>query len=33
LKAPVRWLRPEEYVSKLRAMNGGTRTVHLSSQQ
>jgi hypothetical protein len=33
LKAPVRWTRPEEYVNKLRAMNGGTRTVHLSSQQ
>jgi hypothetical protein len=33
LKAPVRWLRPEQYVNKLRAMNGGIQTVHLSSHQ
>ncbi len=33
LKAPVRWLRPEQYVNKLRAMNGGIQTVHLSSQR
>jgi hypothetical protein len=33
LKAPVRWTRPEEYVNKLRAMNGGIQTIHLSSQQ
>jgi hypothetical protein len=33
LKVPVRWLRPEEYVNRLRAMNGGTETVHLSSGQ
>lgn len=33
LKVPVRWLRPEEYVNRLREMNGGRRVVRLSSAQ
>ncbi len=33
LKAPVRWLRPEEYVNRLKEMNGGRRVVRLSSAQ
>ena len=33
LKVPVRWQRPEEYVNSLKAMNGGSQIVHLSSQQ
>lgn len=33
LKVPVRWLRPEAYVNRLRTMNDGIQTVHLSSQQ
>jgi hypothetical protein len=33
LKVPVRWLRPEEYVNKLKEMNGGRQIVHLTSEQ
>ena len=33
LKVPHRWQRPEEYVNSLKAMNGGRRIVHLSSEQ
>ena len=33
LKAPLRWTRPEEYVNRLKTMNGGIQTVHLSSGQ
>jgi hypothetical protein len=33
LKVPVRWLRPEEYVNKLKELNGGRQTVHLTSEQ
>jgi hypothetical protein len=33
LKTPVRWKRPEDYVNSLKAMNGGSQIVHLSSDQ
>jgi hypothetical protein len=33
LKVPNRWQRPENYVNRLKAMNGGRRMVHLSSEQ
>jgi len=33
LKVPLRWQRPEDYVSSLKAMNGGSQIVHLSSEQ
>jgi hypothetical protein len=33
LKVPFRWQRPEDYVNSLKAMNGGRRIVHLSSEQ
>jgi hypothetical protein len=33
LKVPLRWQRPEDYVNSLKAMNGGRRIVHLSSEQ
>jgi hypothetical protein len=33
LKVPYRWQRPEEYVNRLKAMNGGRQIVHLSSVQ
>ncbi len=33
LKTPVRWLRPEEYVNRLKQMNGARQTVRLSAAQ
>jgi hypothetical protein len=33
LKVPLRWQRPEDYVNSLKAMNGGSQTVRLSSEQ
>ncbi len=33
LKTPVRWLRPEEYVNRLKDMNGGRQVVRLSAEQ
>ena len=33
LKVPLRWQRPEDYVNRLKAMNGGRQIVHLSSAQ
>jgi hypothetical protein len=33
LKTPVRWLRPENYVNRLKEMNGGRQIVSLSSGQ
>ena len=33
LKVPFRWQRPEDYVNSLKAMNGGSQIVHLSSEQ
>jgi hypothetical protein len=33
LKTPVRWLRPENYVNKLKEMNGGRQFVSLSPEQ
>jgi len=33
LKVPVRWQRPEVYITNLKAMNGGRQIVHLSSEQ
>jgi hypothetical protein len=33
LKVPLRWQRPEDYVNRLKAMNGGSQIVHLSSEQ
>jgi hypothetical protein len=33
LKTPVRWLRPEEYVNRLRAVNAGRQAIRLSAQQ
>jgi hypothetical protein len=33
LKVPLRWQRPEDYVSSLKTMNGGSQIVHLSSEQ
>ena len=32
LETPVRWLRPEEYVNRLKEMNGGRQTIRLASQ-
>jgi hypothetical protein len=29
----LRWQRPEDYVNRLKAMNGGNQIVHLSSEQ
>jgi hypothetical protein len=33
LKVPHRWQRPEEYVDRLKAMNGGRQKIHLSPEQ
>ena len=33
LKTPVRWLRPENYVNKLKELNGGRQIVSLSPEQ
>lgn len=33
LKVPMRWQRPEEYVNRLKAMNGGRQMVRLSAEQ
>jgi hypothetical protein len=33
LKVPSRWQRPENYVNSLKAMNGGSQIVRLSSEQ
>jgi hypothetical protein len=33
LKTPVRWLRPENYVNRLKEMNGGRQMVSLSPEQ
>jgi hypothetical protein len=33
LKVPHRWQRPEEYVSKLKEMNGGRQIIHLPPEQ
>jgi hypothetical protein len=33
LKVPNRWQRPENYVNRLKAMNGERQMVHLSSEQ
>ena len=33
LKVPHRWQRPENYISSLRAINGGRQLVRLSSEQ
>ena len=33
LKVPLRWQRPEDYVNRLKAMNGGRQIVQLSSAQ
>lgn len=33
LETPVRWTRPEEYVNKLRDMNGGRQVVRLAAEQ
>ncbi|WP_316229063.1 hypothetical protein [Bradyrhizobium sp. SZCCHNR1070] len=33
LDTPVRWTRPEEYVNKLREMNGGRQVVRLAAEQ
>jgi hypothetical protein len=33
LKTPVRWLRPENYVNRLKEMNGGRQFVSLSPEQ
>jgi hypothetical protein len=33
LKTPTRWTRPEEYVNRLKEMNGGRRMVQLTSEQ
>jgi hypothetical protein len=33
LKVPLRWQRPEDYVNSLKAINGGSQIVHLSSEQ
>jgi hypothetical protein len=32
LKVPLRWQRPEDYVNSLKAINGGSQVVHLSSE-
>ncbi|MBR0829089.1 hypothetical protein JQ596_26485 [Bradyrhizobium manausense] len=32
LKTPVRWLRPENYVNRLKEMNGGRQMVRLSAE-
>jgi hypothetical protein len=33
LKVPSRWLRPENYVNRLKEMNGGRQVARLSSEQ
>jgi len=33
LKVPLRWQRPEDYVNRLKAINGGRQVVELSSAQ
>ena len=33
LKTPSRWLRPENYVNRLKEMNGGRQIARLSSEQ
>jgi hypothetical protein len=33
LKTPSRWTRPENYVNQLKEMNGGRRTIQLTSEQ
>ena len=33
LKVPLRWQRPEDYVNRLKAINGGRQVVELSSTQ
>ncbi|WP_316189704.1 MULTISPECIES: hypothetical protein [unclassified Bradyrhizobium] len=33
LDTPVRWTRPEEYVNRLREMNGGRQVVRLAAEQ
>lgn len=33
LKVPDRWLRPRNYVNRLKEMNGGRQMVHLSPEQ
>jgi hypothetical protein len=33
LKTPSRWTRPEDYVNKLKEINGGRRMVELTSEQ
>ena len=33
LETPNRWTRPEEYVNKLREMNGGRQVVRLAAEQ
>jgi hypothetical protein len=33
LKVPLRWERPEAYVNSLKALNGGSQVVRLSSEQ
>jgi hypothetical protein len=33
LKTPSRWLRPENYVNRLKEMNGGRQVARLSSEQ
>ncbi|WP_186294167.1 hypothetical protein [Bradyrhizobium guangdongense] len=33
LKTPVRWLRPENYVNRLKEMNGGRQMVRLSAAE
>jgi hypothetical protein len=33
LKTPTRWTRPEDYVNRLKQMNGGRRMVQLTSEQ
>jgi hypothetical protein len=33
LKVPNRWQRPEDYVNSLKAMNGGRKMIHLTSEQ
>lgn len=33
LDTPVRWIRPEDYVNKLRELNGGRQVVRLAAEQ
>jgi hypothetical protein len=32
LKTPSRWLRPENYVNRLKEMNGGRQVARLSAE-